>query len=213
MPYRSAILNAIENLRDVETGSPASSIRRYIQDTASDGDSSDHSPSKWNETLFQETLKSLVRQGEILHVNGTNYKFTHGYLARRAETLRARADSIQDHLVKIHSAAAPPVPRLHHDEEGGGVSASASALLATGMKESPKKKTVHAKVKINESKIITVVNPERPRREGEMEVEGVEEEERERRMILVADGETVDHEHGRKKHVKIIPRKVTAKKM
>ncbi|KAL7519888.1 hypothetical protein ACHAWX_004642 [Stephanocyclus meneghinianus] len=207
MPYRAAILSAIENLRDVETGSPANSIRRYIQDTASEEDSGDHTHSKWNENLFQETLKSLVRQGEILHVNGTNYKFTNGYLARRAETLRARADSIQDHLIKIHSAAAPPVPRPHHEED---VAASASAVSPG--KESPKKKTVHAKVKINESKIITVVNPERPRREGEMEVETVDDES-DRGMILVEDGQTIDHDHGRKKHVKIIPRKVTVKKM
>jgi hypothetical protein len=197
MPYRSAILLAIESLRDLETGSPVSSIRRHIQ-TASSTATDDHSSSKWNENLFQETLKSLVRQGELLHLGG-NYKFTEKHLKERAETLRARADSYQEHLIKIHSAAAPPVPRVHgahcpHEEDD-----SSSSLP----KESPKRKTVHAKVKIGEAKVITVVNPEKKRGEGEMEVEEVDG------MPLDGGGK----EDRGKKHVKIIPRKVGVKKM
>jgi hypothetical protein len=184
MPYRSAILTAIESLRDLETGSPATSIRRHIQDSSSLESDDDNLPSKWNENLFQETLKSLVRQGEILQVNGTNYKFTDGYLARRAETLRARADSIQEHLIKVHSVAAPPIPQPHvYDEEE---------------KNSPKKKTVHAKVKISDAKIITVVNPDKHKKEGDMEVE--------------EDGR-IEEDGKKKHHVKIIPKKVTLKKM
>lgn len=193
MPYRAAILKAIEKLRDIETGSPASSIRRHIQDNASPASDDDHYPSKWNENLFQETLKSLVRQGEIIHVSGTSYKFTDSYLSKRAETLRARADSIQEHLIKIHSAAAPPIPQQHgvHEEEMNSV--------GSPEKDLPKKKTVHAKVKINDAKIISVVNPEKKKNEGDMEVETEDYE---------------IHEDGKKKHhVKIIPKKVTLKKM
>jgi hypothetical protein len=192
MPYRSAILTAIESLRDLETGSPASAIRRHIQDNASIESDDDHSPSKWNENLFQETLKSLVRQGETLHVNGTNYKFTESYLAKRAETLRARADSIQEHLIKINSAAALPILQPHgvYEEEVNSV--------GSPEKDSPKKKTVHAKVKINDAKIITVMNPEKKKKEGEMDVE---------------DDGRIEEDGKKKHHVKIIPKKVTLKKM
>ncbi len=60
-------------------------------------------------------------------------------------------------------------------------------------KEAPKKKTVHAKIKINEGKIITVVNPE-VKREDDMDTTPTEAGE-----IIMAKN---------KKHVKIIPRKV-----
>lgn len=193
MPYRAAILTAIEKLRDIETGSPASSIRRHIQDNASIESDDDHSPSKWKENLFQETLKSLVRQGEIRQVSGTNYKFTDSYLSKRAETLRARADSIQEHLIKIHSAAAPPVPHQHN------VNAEEVNSVGSPEKDLPKKKTVHAKVKINDAKIITVVNPEKKKKEGEMEVE--------------EEVDMIDEDGKKKHHVKIIPKKVTLKKM
>ena len=192
MPYRAAILTAIESLRDLETGSPASSIRRHIQDNASVESDDDHCISKWKENLFQETLKSLVRQGEILQINGTNYKFTEEYRAKRAETLRARADSIQEHLLKTHSAAASPVRKQH------GVNDEEIDSVRSPEKDSPKKKTVHAKCKINEAKILTVVNPERPKKEGDMEVE---------EDGMIEDGGK------RKPHVKIIPKKVTLKKM
>ena len=194
MPYRAAILAAIESLRDLETGSPASSIKRHIQDNVSPESDDSHSIPQWNENLFQETLKSLVRQGEILKVNGTSYKFTDGYVSRRAETLQARAESIQNHLIKIHSAAASPIPLAHRVCEDD-VHSPGSAE-----KDSPKRKTVHAKVKINDAKIITVVNPEIPKREGEMEVDEAH------------DG-WIEEDGKKKHHVKIIPKKVTPRKM
>lgn len=70
-------------------------------------------------------------------------------------------------------------------------------------KEAPKKKTVHAKMKINEGKIITVVNPE-VKHEDDMDTTPTDEfvvegGERETRAAAMAKN---------KKHVKIIPRKV-----
>ena len=183
MPYRAAILAAIESLRDLETGSEASSIRKHIQEQ--------DSLFKWNENLFQETLKSLIRQEEILQVNGTNYKFTDAYLKKRAEALRARADLIQEHLIKIHSAAAPSVPQSH------GVYDGETCLVSEW--DTPKKKTVHAKVKINDAKIITVVNPDKPKRDTDMEVE--------------EESAMVTEVKKRKHHIKIIPKKVSIKKM
>ena len=96
--------------------------------------------------------------------------------------------------------------------------ASAQSVLSTAArnnfhareeppKEVPKKKTVHAKVKINESEIITVVNAERKKSEEEMDITPAENEGE--GDSIVVDGKESSH----KKHLKIIPRKVVAKKM
>mmetsp|Transcript_7487 Transcript_7487/g.10896 ORF Transcript_7487/g.10896 Transcript_7487/m.10896 type:complete len:186 (+) Transcript_7487:101-658(+) len=177
MPYRSAILNAIESLQDHETGSPISCIRRHILDDT-DGNNSDD-PS-WNEVHFQKTLKTLVEKGDLIQINGINYKFSNRYLQRRVEALRARAESIEE---QNHKAAV----EHHHARE-------------IPPKEAPKKKTVHAKMKINEGKIITVVNPE-VKHEDDMDTTPTEEimEVGEMRAAVMAKN---------KKHVKIIPRKV-----
>lgn len=180
MPYRSAILSAIEDLKAHETGSPASAIRSRIKEHDTEYSSDDDDTTAWNETLFQTTLKSLVAKGTLTHINGVNYKFSDDYLRRRAQGLRARAESMEEHrraAAAVHPREEPP-------------------------KDLPKKKTVHAKVKLNEGKIITVVNPEGKRR-GEEKMDTDEEDE------ILMDKNNEQH----KKHVKIIPRKVGAKKM
>ena len=111
----------------------------------------------------------------LAHINGTNYKFTDKYLQKRAKAMRERAESMEEHR---HQAAL-----MHAREEPP--------------KEVPCKKTVHAKVKMNEGKIITVVNPRRTDDEMDTDEEDA--------VKMNAS------EH--KKHVKIIPRKVEAKKM
>ena len=74
-------------------------------------------------------------------------------------------------------------------------------------KEAPKKKTLHAKVKINEGKIITVVNPpDVHRHEDDMDVSNHD-------YIAAVGGDGVTTQTAaakNKKHVKIIPRKVGA---
>lgn len=177
MPYRSAILAAIESLKDHETGSPISSIRRHILDDTSDN-SDDVS---WNELHFQKTLKSLVEKGDLVQVNGVNYKFSNQYLQKRAEALRARVESIEEHSHKI-------AVEHHHARE-------------VPPKEAPKKKTVHAKVKINEGKIITVINPE-VKHEDDMDTTPTDD------IALGGEGGAASAKN--KKHVKIIPRKVCA---
>lgn len=188
MPYRSAIISAIEDLKDHQTGSPASSIRRRIKEhdtvfAAAIANSDDSTT--WNETLFQTTLKSLVTKNILLHVNGTNYKFTDEYLKRRAEGLRARAESMEEHRHEVATQH-----NLNPREEPP--------------KECPKKKTVHAKVKMNEGKIITVVNPNNKKVHGTDEMSTDDED------VVSMDS---NNNHN-KKRVKIIPRKkLGAKKM
>ena len=100
-------------------------------------------------------------------------------MTKRAEKLRSRADSIEQHQ---HANMTNHPPR----EEPP--------------KELPKKKTVHSKVKINEGKVITVVGG-KVHGEDEMETDDDEDD---------MDNNVKDR---KSKHVKIIPRKVGAKKM
>ncbi len=208
MPYRSAILAAIEDLKDHQTGSPISSIKRYIQthknhiDPVDDGDDP-----TWNETLFQTTVKSLIEQGEIVHVSGSNYKLSDQCLKKRTELLRARAEAKLEqklshtrhhHSSKISASRAAP--------ESGEVSHNQCQfhLREEPPKEIPKKKTLHAKVKIGDSKIITVVNPDSGKHSKKHDEEDMDTE-NEEDAIEVEGTE-------RKKHLKIIPRKVDGKK-
>lgn len=185
MPNRSDILAAIESLKDHETGSPIDEIRRHIRNNTIGSDSDDSS--SWNELRFQKTLKTLVEKGDLFLINGVNYKFSNQFLQRRAEALRERAESIEE---QKHKTAV----EHHHARE-------------MTPKEAPKKKTLHAKVKINEGEIITVVNPPDVHHEDDMDVSNHE--------YIIApvggDGVTTQTTAAKnKKHVKIIPRKVGA---
>ena len=188
MPYRSAILHAIEELKDHQTGSLAHSIRSHIREhdaSFSAAIDDDDDSTAWNETLFQSTLKSLVSQGALVHVNGCNYKFGDGELRRRAEGLRARAESMEERRRAVEKA------HVHPREEPP--------------RELPKRKAVHAKVKTNEAKVGRVVNP-RTTDGDEMETEDEDDE-------ILMDDDAKRNKDRNKKHVKIIPRKVGAKKM
>lgn len=193
MPYRSAILSAVEDLKDHQTGSSASSIRRHIKehDTVfADAMAASDDDTTWNETLFQTTLKSLVSKGVLCQVNGSNYKFTDSHLERRAGALRERAESIEERQRAARAEAA-----AHR---------AAGAAREDPPKDSPKRKTVHAKVKMNEARVITVVNPEGggKSRGDEMETDD------EVRDVELKDGGKPEG----KRHVKIIPRKVVGTK-
>jgi len=185
MTYRSDILAAIESLKDHETGSPIDEIRRHIRNNTIGSDSDDSS--SWNELHFQKTLKTLVEKGDLVQINGVNYKFSNQYLQRRVEALRERAESIEE---QTHKTAV----EHHHARE-------------LPPKEAPKKKTLHAKVKINEGKIITVVNPpDIHHNEDDMDVSN-----HDYIATVGGDGVTTQTTAAKnKKHVKIIPRKVGA---
>ena len=185
MPYRAAILSAIEKLKDDPlVGSPSSSIRHHIQQhdktfatiaLAANSSGSDDDVG-WNETLYQTTLKSLISKKTLLKNSNGNYMYSDEYMQRRTRGLRTRAESIEDAAQHQHS---------HRPRE-------------EPPKEIPKKKTFHAKVKINEGKVITVVNPEKKHGDDEMDTD---------------DGMSSESSGSNKKHVKIIPRRVCPKKM
>ena len=187
MPYRAAILSAIEKLKDDPlVGSPSSSIRHHIQQhdktfattaLAANSSGSDDT-TKWNESLYQTTLKSLITKKTLLKNSNGNYMYSDEYMQRRTRGLRSRAESIEDAAHHQHS---------HRPRE-------------EPPKEIPKKKTFHANVKINEGKVITVVNPESKKHGGDDEMD-------------TDDGMSSESSGSNKKHLKIIPRRVCLKKM
>jgi hypothetical protein len=281
MPYKSAILAAIDELKDHETGSPAAAIRRCMQDrqgetaaaaaaatnqprvlpvssettsmdeiaqqddnynvntgianmntttTASssstgDGSGSIAGPAAWNETHFQTTLKSLLTKNILVQVNGSNYKYSDAYLKKRADRLREKMDSIEEeeHHRRLHH-------HQHHQAHHHHTSLSSSAAdIATSSsqalypreeppKESPKKKSLHAKVKITEGKIITVVNPpsvssQHPHHNADSEMDTEDDAVMNTTptnhiniSTMVLDATTATAK--KQPHIKIIPRKV-----
>lgn len=183
MLYQKSILVAIEDLKCHETGSPIASIKMHVQAAADSADDE----SSWNDILFLKSLKTLVDKGLVVKASGSNYKLTDEYLERRIEEMQAQA-------LKMQSASSPP--HFYPREEPP--------------KEIPKKKTVHAKVKINEPKIITVVNP---RGEGNAEQMDIT-------LECEGDASLLDEDSNlsscNKKHkspkTKIIPRRLSLKK-
>ncbi|KAL3827335.1 hypothetical protein ACHAXA_005081 [Cyclostephanos tholiformis] len=106
IPYTSEILSALEDLKDHQTGSTASSIVRRIADQWRGGGgrrgwrggTSTNPPHDARPPLcmasFMTSLKSLVRDGTLVRVGGcgSNYKVSDAVLRRRARDLEARAD-------------------------------------------------------------------------------------------------------------------------
>ena len=95
MPYRSAILAALEDLKDHQTGTPASSIRRRMLDRAAADDGDDAAAAaSWSDASFRTSLKSLARDGTLVRVGGggSNYKFSDARLREMARGLEARAE-------------------------------------------------------------------------------------------------------------------------
>lgn len=217
MTYRSAILAAIEDLKDHQTGSSASSIRRRIKEhdmeftaaaAVADSDDDDDTTACWNETLFQSSLKNLVARGTLVQANGSNYKFSDEYLEKRADALRERAESMEERrrLLRVNNAASSP--STHHAQQSREEPPKGADL--------PKKKTVHAKVKLTEGPIVTVVNPLDIIRRGDGCDEMETDDEEGGEVSMDGNERSSSSSSRRHQHLKIIPRMkvgVRSKKM
>ena len=85
MKYRQAIIRAIEDLKDV-SGSLSVAIRTYIQDEIFPENS------KWINSLFLRTLKSMGKSGDLIEHN-MRYKLSPDLEKKRAEAIEAHSNS------------------------------------------------------------------------------------------------------------------------
>mmetsp|Transcript_25934 Transcript_25934/g.37181 ORF Transcript_25934/g.37181 Transcript_25934/m.37181 type:complete len:188 (+) Transcript_25934:96-659(+) len=85
MKYRQAIIRAIEDLKDV-SGSLSVAIRTYIQDVIFPENS------KWINSLFLRTLKSMGKSGDLIEHN-MRYKLSPDLEKKRAEAIEAHSNS------------------------------------------------------------------------------------------------------------------------
>jgi hypothetical protein len=168
MPYRSAILAALEDLKDHQTGTPASSVRRRMLDRAAADDGDDAAAAaSWSDASFRTSLKSLARDGTLVRVGGggSNYKFSDARLREMARGLEARAEKRMEattggggrHLADAAAAASVPpaaapaaaprdVAAVVVDCDGGRRHRRRQHPREEPPKGSPKRKTFRAKI-------------------------------------------------------------------
>jgi hypothetical protein len=97
VPYRRAILHAIEELHDYQTRSNIEAIRRHTQDKM-ECESDRHN---WNEVLFLKTLKAIIRDGEIEQCTNVSAALSPEYKKKRAEDLYQRLEERKESATKL----------------------------------------------------------------------------------------------------------------
>lgn len=80
MPYRKAILEAVEQLHDHHTRSSVDAIRKYVQSSVP--------PEEWNSTIFLTTLKSVIQDGD-LELSNAHCELTDSFKKQRVEEIIA----------------------------------------------------------------------------------------------------------------------------
>lgn len=132
--YRRAILKALESLHDYQLRSNVDAIRRHTQDLLEN--------TEWNDALFLQTLKSIVRRGEVDLFAKSTVEFSPEFKKKRADSLVAR---LEEHLAHLPPLDPPPHRKVSGD-----------------LKPAPVRKPEHDKWKIMPKKEYdhsTIVNP------------------------------------------------------
>jgi hypothetical protein len=130
VPYRRAILHAIEELHDYQTRSNIDAIRRHTQDKLE----SESDRQNWNEVLFLKTLKAITRDGEIEQCTNVSAALSPEYKKKRAADLDQRLEERKESAMKLLAPLFTKRP------------------IAT-IKEAPKRRSEHEKWKIIPKKI------------------------------------------------------------
>ena len=131
VPYRRAILHAIEELHDYQTRSNIDAIRRHTQDKLE----SESDRQNWNELLFLKTLKAITRDGEIEQCTSVSAALSPEYKKKRAADLQERLEERKESAMKV---LAPLLKKR---------------LPIETIKEAPKRRSEHEKWKIIPKKI------------------------------------------------------------
>jgi len=105
--YRRAILKALESLHDYQSRSNIDAIRRITQDFLE--------AQTWNDALFLQTLKSIVRKGEIDLFTKSTAEFSHEFKRKRTESLLLKLDeklqASSPAMATSQEEAPPPSPK------------------------------------------------------------------------------------------------------
>lgn len=103
VPYRAAILNAIESLHDFHTRSSTEAIRKYVQSSLPENVA-------WNSTLFYRTLKDTIQHGDLEQSNAS--------CKLSQELKRKRAEEIATLLTRKLNTYPPPDIQLKYEQKG-----------------------------------------------------------------------------------------------
>lgn len=130
VPYRRAILHAIEELHDYQTRSSIDAVRRHTQDILE----SESNRLIWNEILFRKTLKAIIRDGEIEQCTNVSAALSPKYKKKRAEDLHQRLEERKESATML-------LPSLKKSQP-----------IET-IKEAPRRRSEHEKWKIIPKKV------------------------------------------------------------
>eukprot|EP00980_Cylindrotheca_fusiformis_P028120 scaffold22581_cov123-Cylindrotheca_fusiformis.AAC.17 len=118
--YRTAIIRAIDELKDFNLRSNIDAIRRHVESTLG--------PSHvWNDTLFLKTLKALAHEGDIEQCANVNCGLSPEFKQRRTKSMQILIGKRSQMDMTTDMATAPE--EIHE-------------------KSSPARKPEHAKLKI-----------------------------------------------------------------
>ena len=97
MCYKTLIVEAIEKLKDYQTGSSLSAIKKHAQASIPDG-------KIWRDSVFLRTINGMVQKGDLIHTED-HYKFSQKFKQRRSEDIR---DRIRKEEAKHHVTPKSP---------------------------------------------------------------------------------------------------------
>lgn len=111
--YRRAILQALEysSIQNFNSRSNINAIRRHTKEIIADHEDTD----AWNDTMFLQTLKSVVNQGDVDLLANIQAELSPTYKRKRANSLQKKLENMA-HAPPLPIAMAPtlPVAEPHH---------------------------------------------------------------------------------------------------
>ena len=115
--YRRAILQALEysSLQNFNSRSNIDAIRRHTKEIIADHDD----PEAWNDTLFLQTLKSVVNQGDVELLANIQAELSPTYKRKRAHSWQKKLEAQQQEAppqlpIMMGPPATLPVAEPHH---------------------------------------------------------------------------------------------------
>ena len=103
MCYRTCIVKAIEDLKDYQTGSSLSAIKKHAQASIPDD-------KVWRDAVFLRTIKAMVEKGDLIKIED-HYKLSPKFKRKRGEDIRDRIamEEARHHVTPKSPEAKKPV--------------------------------------------------------------------------------------------------------
>lgn len=216
MPYRAAIIQALDSLQDCRVaGSSLASVRRHVQASLAEDDDDDDGNGNGNggnsksfrDSAFLTALKAAVDRGELMKVGGgDHYRLSDELVRRREGALREKTERLREMQRQKDLQA------RHHGE--GKIKVAVATGSPNGVKEPPKHgRPEKAKKKLSERGGVVTILVEGKGRRGSDKME-VEREEGDAPAPggtnkAAAEGKVVEYKESPHRKTSLIKTKIT----